>query len=92
MRIILAALACGPPARTPTLEPGVLETAVAETVQAQLATGEPTNTPGYANTARHPPHSHLDSRPHSYTYPHLHPHGDADRDTSTLRHCHRAGV
>ena len=53
--LILAALACGPPARTPTLEPGVLETAVAETVQAQLAAGEPTATPPPSVTETVPP-------------------------------------
>ncbi len=41
---ILAALACGP-SGAPTLEPGVLETAVAQTVQAQLTTSEPTDQP-----------------------------------------------
>ncbi len=42
--LILAVLACGP-LETPTPEPGAVETAVAQTVQAQSATGEPTNTP-----------------------------------------------
>lgn len=52
--LILAALACGPP-ETPALEPGALETAVAQTVQAQLAAGEPTDTPLPGVTETVPP-------------------------------------
>ena len=56
--LILAALACGP-SETPTLAPGVVETAVAQTVESelvtQLATDEPTDTPTPIPTDTPPP-------------------------------------
>lgn len=49
LALILTVLACGL-SRTPTPEPGALETAVAQTVWAELATSEPTDTPPPAAT------------------------------------------
>lgn len=60
--LILVLLACGLP-ETPTLEPGAVGTAVAQTVQAELTAGEPADTPPPGVTETIPPAAEVGNAP-----------------------------